>query len=65
MAELNSPVGLRDWVAALALQGLLAGPNITKKSGSESPAQYARRVAEEAYLFADAFLQAKDEPSAK
>jgi hypothetical protein len=53
----------RDWVAGLTLQGLLAGPNAPKKSGAESPAQYAQRVAEEAFLFADAFLEVKDKPS--
>jgi hypothetical protein len=47
---------LRDWFAGHALEGLLAGPNAPKKSGSESPDQYAVRVAEEAYLFADAMM---------
>lgn len=53
---------LRDWLAAQALNGLLAGPNLPKKSGAESPEQYAVRVAEEAYLFADAMLREKDKP---
>ena len=48
---------LRDWFAGHALEGLLAGPNAPKKSGSESPDQYAGRVAEEAYLFADAMMR--------
>jgi hypothetical protein len=48
---------LRDWFAGQALEGLLAGPNAPKKSGTESAEQYAHRVAEEAYLFADAMLQ--------
>ncbi|HEY7309127.1 MAG TPA: hypothetical protein VH643_07120 [Gemmataceae bacterium] len=48
---------LRDWFAGHALEGLLAGPNAPKKSGSESPDQYAVRVAEEAYLFADAMMR--------
>ena len=48
---------LRDWFAGHALQGLLAGPNAPKKSGAESPDQYALRVAEEAYLFADAMMR--------
>ena len=51
---------LRDWFAGQALKGLLAGPNAPKKSGAESQDQYAIRVAEEAYLFADAMLRAKD-----
>ena len=55
---------LRDWFAAQALQGLLAGANAPKKSASESPAQYARRVAEEAYLFADGMLHARSEAAA-
>jgi hypothetical protein len=55
----------REWLAGLALQGLLAGPNAPKKSSAESPAQYAERVAEEAFLFADAFLQVKDRPAAE
>jgi hypothetical protein len=50
---------LRDWFAGQALNGLLAGPNAPKKSGAESPQQYAVRVAEEAYLFADALLAAR------
>lgn len=48
---------LRDWFAGHALQGLLAGPNAPKKSASESPDQYAGRVAGEAYQFADAMLR--------
>jgi hypothetical protein len=64
MTQPNPASDLRDWVAALALQGLLAGPNAPKKSATESPAQYAIRVSEEAYLYADAFLQAKDETPA-
>jgi hypothetical protein len=48
---------LRDWFAGHALQGLLAGPNAPKKSGAESTDQYAVRVAEEAYLFADAMMR--------
>jgi hypothetical protein len=48
---------LRDWFAGHALQGLLAGPNAPKKSGAESPEQYAMRVAEEAYLFAEAMMR--------
>jgi hypothetical protein len=48
---------LRDWFAGHALQGLLAGPNPPKKSGTESPDQYALRVAEEAYLFAGAMMR--------
>jgi hypothetical protein len=50
---------LIDWFAGQALQGLLAGPNAPKKSGSESPEQYALRVAEEAYVFADAMLRTR------
>jgi len=49
---------LRDWFAGQALKGLLAGPSAPKKSKAEAPAQYAIRVAEEAYLFADAMMQA-------
>jgi hypothetical protein len=48
---------LRDWFAGQALKGLLAGPNVPKKSKAEAPAQYAARVAEEAYLFADAMMR--------
>lgn len=48
---------LRDWFAGHALQGLLAGPNAPKKSGAESPDQYAVRLAEEAYLLAEAMLR--------
>src|SRR5439155_5108132 len=53
-APMDKPnaVELRDWFAGKALQGLLAGPNVPRKSGAESPEQYATRVAEEAYLFA-------------
>lgn len=50
---------LLDWFAGHALQGLLAGPSAPKKSGSESPEQYALRVAEEAYTFAAAMLRAR------
>ncbi len=49
----------RDWFAGQALTGLLSGPNAPRKSAAESPEQYALRVAEEAYVFADAMLQAK------
>jgi hypothetical protein len=52
---------LLDWFAGQALQGLLAGPNAPKKSGAESPQQYAVRLAEEAYVFAGAMLRARDE----
>ncbi|HEY7424346.1 MAG TPA: hypothetical protein VH682_08975 [Gemmataceae bacterium] len=48
---------LRDWFAGHALEGLLAGPNVPKKSAAESPDQYAVRVAEEAYMFADAMMR--------
>jgi hypothetical protein len=57
----GSERNLRDWFAGLALQGLLAGPNAPKKSGNEYAEQYAVRVAEEAYLFADAMIQASME----
>jgi hypothetical protein len=50
---------LRDWFAGQALNGLLSGPNAPKKSRNESAGQYATRVAEEAYLFAEAMLQEK------
>jgi hypothetical protein len=50
---------LVDWFAGHALQGLLAGPNAPKKSAAESPEQYALRVAEEAYIFADAMLRTR------
>jgi hypothetical protein len=53
----------RDWFTGQALAGLLAGPNAPKKSAAESPQQYAVRVAEEAYLFADAMLRAMTEPA--
>jgi hypothetical protein len=55
---------LRDWFAGQALKGLLAGPNAPKKSKSEAPAQYAARVAEEAYLFADAMMEVGELPPA-
>jgi hypothetical protein len=54
---------LLDYLAAKALVGLLAGPNAPKKSGAESPEQYAVRVAEEAYLFANAMIKARQELS--
>jgi hypothetical protein len=53
---------LRDWFAGQALAGLLAGPNAPKKSRSESAEQYAVRVAEEAYLFAEALMQERAKP---
>jgi hypothetical protein len=59
MSEPHTVQELRDWFAGLALQGMLAGPNAPKKSGAESPDQYALRVAEEAYLFADALMYHK------
>ena len=46
-----------------ALNGLLSGVNAPKKSGSESAEQYAHRVAEEAYLFAEAMLQQRVKPT--
>jgi hypothetical protein len=52
---------LRDWFAGHALEGLLAGPNAPKKSRTESSEQYANRVAEEAYLFADAMMRRRSE----
>jgi hypothetical protein len=55
-------IELRDWFACRALQGLLAGPNAPKKSKAEYPEQYAARVAEEAYAFADAMMQARAKP---
>ena len=58
MSEMDDK-GLCDWFAGLALQGLLSGENAPKKSGAESSVQYATRVAEEAYLFADAMLKAR------
>jgi hypothetical protein len=48
---------LRDELAGQALGGLLAGPNAPKRSKTESVQQYALRVVEEAYLYADAMLQ--------
>jgi hypothetical protein len=48
---------LRDELAGQALGGLLAGPNAPKRSKSESPQQYALRLAEEAYLYAEAMLK--------
>jgi hypothetical protein len=56
MAEAQG-LDLRDWFAGQALKGLLAGVNVPKKSGSESPEAYALRVAAEAYLFAEAMLR--------
>jgi hypothetical protein len=56
MAE-EQEMDLRDWFAGHALQGLLAGPNAPKKSAAESPEQYATRMAEEAYLFAEAMMR--------
>jgi hypothetical protein len=56
-------VELLDWLAAKALVGLLSGPNAPKKSGAESAEQYAVRLAEEAYLFANAMLKARQELS--
>src|SRR5262249_29401991 len=50
-------IDLRDAFAGHALQGLLAGPNAPKKSHTESPEQYAERVAVEAFLLADAMLR--------
>jgi hypothetical protein len=50
---------MRDWFAGQALAGLLGGPNAPKKARAESAEQYAARVAEEAYLFADAMLRAR------
>jgi hypothetical protein len=58
-----STLAPRDWFAGQALAGLLAGPNAPKKSASESTQQYAVRVAEEAYLFADALVRASSEPA--
>jgi hypothetical protein len=58
----TTAIELRDWFAGLALNGLLGGPNAPKKSGTESAEQYATRVAEEAYLFAEAMLQTKSQP---
>jgi hypothetical protein len=55
-----STMELRDWFAGQAVKGLLGGPNAPRKSGSESSEQYAARVAEEAYLFADAMLRARE-----
>ncbi|HYT88578.1 MAG TPA: hypothetical protein VEL76_07705 [Gemmataceae bacterium] len=55
---------LRDWFAGQALKGLLAGPNAPKKSKAEATEQYAVRVAEEAYLFADAMMQVAKLPPA-
>jgi hypothetical protein len=55
-------MSLRDWFAGQALAGLLAGPSAPKKSKAETPAQYATRVAEEAYLFADAMKTAGARP---
>jgi hypothetical protein len=57
MSAEEQEMDLRDWFAGHALQGLLAGPNVPKKSGTESPDQYALRVAEESYLFADAMMR--------
>jgi hypothetical protein len=53
---------LRDWFAGQALAGLLAGPNAPKKSRAESAEQYAVRLAEEAYLFAEALMQERAKP---
>ena len=58
MAE-EQEMDLRDWFAGRALEGLLAGPNAPKKSRTESSDQYAQRVAEEAYAFADAMMRAQ------
>ena len=56
-------INLRDWFAGRALEGLLAGPNAPKKSRAEYPEQYAARVAEEAYAFADAMTQVRAKPA--
>ena len=55
---------LRDWLAGQALTGLLGGPNAPKKSGTESAEQFAVRVAEESYIFANAMLRARGEAPA-
>jgi hypothetical protein len=55
---------LRDELAGQALGGLLAGPNAPKRSKSESVQQYALRVAEEAYLYADAMLRKREQSPA-
>jgi hypothetical protein len=52
---------LRDWLAGQAMTGLLTGPNAPKKSKTESSEQYAVRVAEEAYLLADAMVKTRSE----
>jgi hypothetical protein len=63
MAE-EKELSLRDWFAGRALQGLLAGPNAPKKSGAESSEQYAVRLAEEAYLLAEAMMREGEKPAA-
>lgn len=58
-----SNLDLRDWFAGQALGGLLSGTNAPRKSGAESAEQYALRVAEEAYLFAEAMVQERTKPA--
>jgi hypothetical protein len=53
----HETISLRDWLAGQALQGLLTDPNALKPVKAESTRQYAVRLAEEAYLLADAMLE--------
>lgn len=52
-----------DVFAGYALQGLLAGLNLPKKSHNESTEQYADRVAAEAYAYAEAMLRWRSQAS--
>ena len=56
-------VSLRDWLAGMALQGLLSNAAIAKgaANGKVTPEHNQRWHADTAYQFADAMLKARNE----
>jgi hypothetical protein len=49
-----SPINLREWLAGMALQGILAGDNLPS---TDTVAELAQKVAACAFLYADAMLE--------
>ena len=57
---MSSPISVRDWVAVMALQGILAAEGVSKLGHRDSQ----KSLATVAYSMADAMVAASKSPSA-